>query len=172
LKITATVVEFNGQTQLNEPEIEIIGKVSPPTPLEIVLPADNARLESAEGMLVNFSQSLVVSDYHNYDRYGEIILALTLDGYDRPMQPTAYISPEKAPAEFEKLSSRLIILDDGRMEQNPDPTRHPNANDFNTQNRFRGGDKLQNTLGILSYAYGSYRIQPTAAATYISTNPD
>jgi len=85
LKITATVVEFNGQTQLNEPEIEIIGKVSPTAPLEIVLPADNARLESAEGMLVNFSQSLIVSDYHNYDRYGEIILALPLDGFDRPM---------------------------------------------------------------------------------------
>src|SRR5262245_17830015 len=49
--------------------------------------------ERYEGMLVTFPQSLVISEYFNYDRFGELVLALPLDGEDRPFTGTAVDEP-------------------------------------------------------------------------------
>ena len=44
--------------------------------------------ERYEGMLVSFPQPLVISEYFNYARFGEIVLAQPLDGEDRPFTGT------------------------------------------------------------------------------------
>jgi hypothetical protein len=50
-------------------------------------------LERYEGMLVRFPQELVISEYFNYDRFGEMVLALPLDGESRPFTGTAIDEP-------------------------------------------------------------------------------
>ena len=52
--------------------------------------------ERYEGMLVRFPQSLVISEYFNYDRFGEIVLAQPLAGETRPFSGTAIDEPGAA----------------------------------------------------------------------------
>ncbi len=47
-------------------------------------------------MLVRFPQSLVIAEYFNYDRFGEIVLALPLPGETRPFTGTAIDEPGAA----------------------------------------------------------------------------
>jgi hypothetical protein len=64
-----------------------------------------------------------------------------------------------------------VTLDDGRDSQNPDPAIHPNGAIFDLGNRFRGGDTAQDVTGVLDFAFGLYRVQPTRGADYAVTNP-
>ncbi|HJR79399.1 MAG TPA: ExeM/NucH family extracellular endonuclease [Anaerolineales bacterium] len=128
--------------------------------------------EAYEGMLVTFPQALVISEYFNYERFGEIVLALPLEGEDRPFTGTAIDEPGAAAnARTLANSLRRITLDDGLSSQNPDVLRHPNGNPFSLTNRFRGGDIVQNATGVMDFAFSLYRIQPTAPADYTSINP-
>jgi len=143
------------------------------SPTDIFLPFPDADYpERYEGMLVRLPQPLVISEYFNYDRFGEIVLALPLPGETRPFTPTLLEQPG-APAQARALTNSLsrITLDDGLGVQNPSVLRHPNGLPFALDNRFRGGDLVQNAIGVLGYDFGLYRIQPTAAADYIAANP-
>jgi predicted extracellular nuclease len=119
-------------------------------------------------MLVTFDQSLAIGEYFNFDRFNELVLT---DG--RQFTPTAVHepgSPEAAALAQDNLLGR-ITLDDGRNAQNPDPAIHPNGATFDLMNRFRGGDTLQDVTGVLDFAFGLYRIQPTQGAGYTAANP-
>jgi hypothetical protein len=128
--------------------------------------------ERYEGMRVRFPQDLVISEYFNYDRYGEIVLALPLPGESRPFTGTAIDEPG-APANARTLANTLrrITLDDVNSAQNPTVLRHPNGDPLSLTNRFRGGDTVTNTVGILGYDYSLYRVYPTGPATYAAVNP-
>ncbi|MBI5029538.1 MAG: ExeM/NucH family extracellular endonuclease [Chloroflexi bacterium] len=128
--------------------------------------------ERFEGMLVRFQQSLMIAEYFNYDRFGELVLALPLNGEPRPFTGTAIDEPG-APANNRTLANSLrrITLDDGLGSQNPSVLRHPNGANFSLSNRFRGGDTVQNVVGVLGYDFSLYRIQPTAPANYTAANP-
>ena len=128
--------------------------------------------EQFEGMLVRLPQALVISEYFNYDQFGEIVLALPLDGESRAFTPTAIDEPG-APALDRALknSLRRITLDDAQGGSNPSFLRHPNGAAFALSNRFRGGDKVQNTVGVLGYDFSLYRIVPTGPADYTPVNP-
>ncbi len=128
--------------------------------------------ERFEGMLVRFPQSLVIAEYFNYDRFGEIVIALPLDGETRPFTGTAIDEPG-APANGRTLANSLrrITLDDAVSAQNPASLRHPNGDPFSLTNRFRGGDTVQNTVGVLGFDFSLYRIFPTGPATYVAANP-
>ncbi|HEV8490279.1 MAG TPA: ExeM/NucH family extracellular endonuclease [Candidatus Limnocylindrales bacterium] len=128
--------------------------------------------ERFEGMLVRLPQALVISEYFNYDRFGETVLALPLEGETRPFTPTSIVEPG-APAQARALANSLrrVTLDDGLSVQNPDVVRHPNGSPFSLSNRFRGGDTVQDTIGVLGFDFSLYRIQPTAPAAYTAVNP-
>lgn len=137
-------------------------------PTEVTLPVTAVSdFERYEGMLVTFPQSLIISEYFNFDRYGEIVLTST-----RHMTPTAFVEPG-TPAQAEAAAYLLdrITLDDGRTAQNPDPAIHPNGQIFNMSNLFRGGGTVTDATGILDFYQGLYRVQPTAGATYEDANP-
>jgi Ca2+-binding RTX toxin-like protein len=55
--------------------------------------------------------------------------------------------------------------------QNPAFVRHPDGDAFGLDNRFRGGDTVENATGVMDFAFSLYRIQPTAPADYTSVNP-
>ena len=142
-------------------------------PVDVTLPnASATSLEPIEGMLVNFPQSLVISEYFNYDQFGEIVLALPLPGEDRAFTGTAIDEPGTAAnARTLANSLRRITLDDGISASNPPVLRHPNGQAFSLSNRFRGGDLVANATGVLGFDFSLYRIYPTAPADYTAVNP-
>jgi hypothetical protein len=142
--------------------------------LPFVTSAANS-LERYEGMLVRFPQDLVIAEYFNYDRFGELVLALPLEGETRPFTGTAIDEPGvgMSPANMRTQANTLrrITLDDGLGNQNPEVTRHPNGDPFSLANSFRGGDTVTNTIGVLGFDFSLYRIQPTGPAEYEAANP-
>ena len=141
---------------------------------DVTLPFDSEDApERFEGMAVRLPQDLVISEYFNYERFGEMVLALPIGSESRPFTPTALEEPG-TPAQAARTDVNLrsrITLDDGRGTQNPATVRHPNGAAFSLQNRFRGGDLVTNTVGVMGFDFEVYRIQPTAPAEYTSVNP-
>jgi predicted extracellular nuclease len=125
-------------------------------------------LEAYEGMLVTFPQSLAITEYYAFGRYGEIVLAT-----ERQFQPTATFEPGSPEAEALLQYNLLnrVKVDDGRGYQNPDPAIHPNGLVFDMSNLFRGGDLVANLTGVVDYNYEEYKIQPVQGADYTPVNP-
>ena len=142
-------------------------------PTDVSMPFASANdPERFEGMLVRFPQSLVIAEYFNYDRFGELVLALPLDGETRPFTGTAIDQPGAAAnARTLANSLRRITLDDANSAQNPTVLRHPNGDPFSLVNKFRGGDIVQNAVGVLGFDFSLYRIFPTGPANFTSANP-
>ena len=130
--------------------------------------------ERYEGMLVRFPQNLVIAEYFNYDRFGEMVLALPLAGESRPFTGTAIDEPGvgNSPANQRTAANllRRITLDDNQSQGNPPNLRHPNGDKFALENRFRGGDIVENAVGVLGFEFGLYRIYPTGPADYTAVN--
>jgi hypothetical protein len=165
---------LNGSNSNSAPVTNIIncgtGSVAP---IDVTMPFADANFpERYEGMLVRFPQSLVIAEYFNYDRFGEIVLALPLDGEPRPFTGTALDEPGAA-ANARTAANALsrITLDDAQSAQNPPVLRHPNGDPFSLANRFRGGDTVQNAVGVLGFDFSLYRIFPTGPADYTAANP-
>jgi predicted extracellular nuclease len=175
VRLRGTVAEFNDLTEINNVTTLLscsTGNVLPMAATVNFPVADISDFERYEGMLVTFPQALVISEYFNYERFGEIVLALPLEGEDRPFTGTAIDEPGAAAnARTLANSLRRITLDDGLSPQNPSILRHPNGQPFSLENRFRGGDIVENATGVMDFSFGLYRIQPTAPADYTSVNP-
>jgi len=142
-------------------------------PVDVTLPVTNIDdFERYEGMMVRFPQALVIAEYFNYDRFGEIVLAQPLAGEDRPYTGTAIDEPGP-PANDRTAANALsrITLDDVQSAQNPSTLRHPNGLPFSLTNLFRGGDTVRNAVGVLGFDFSLYRVLPTGPATYASVNP-
>jgi predicted extracellular nuclease len=133
--------------------------------------ASTTFLERYEGMSVRFPQTLVIAEYFNYAQFGEMVLALPLPGEDRPFSGTAKDEPGAAAnARAAANLLRRITLDDIQSARNPATLRHPNGSPFTLANKFRGGDTVANTTGVLGFDFSLYRILPTAAADYTAVN--
>jgi hypothetical protein len=168
VRVRGTVSEYYGLTEISASQVWYCGTGAGVNPTELSLPVTNVNdFEPFEGMLVTFPQQLVISEYFNFDRYGEIVLTS-----ERHLTPTAEFEPglDAIQAAQEYLLDK-ITLDDGRSSQNPDPAIHPNGFEFNLDNLFRGGDTVQNVTGVMDYSYDLYRIQPTQGADYTNANP-
>ncbi len=168
VRVTGAVSEYYGLTEITGSALQHCssGNVIAATPL--YLPVTNvSNFEKYESMLVTFPQPLVISEYFNFDYYGEIVLTST-----RHMTPTAFVEPgEDAIAAAQAYLLDCITLDDGRTTQNPDPAIHPNGDIFDMDNLFRGGGTVTDVTGVLDYSYNLYRVQPTTGATYEDANP-
>lgn len=170
VRVEGTVSEFQGKTEIT-PTVAVLIQSSGndlPSAANLTLPVTSLDdFEAFEGMRVTFPQPLVIAEYFNFDRFGEIVLSS-----ERRVTPTAAVEP--GPAAIQAAAdARLdrITLDDGRSNQNPDPAIHPNGSEFDLSNLFRGGDRVQNVTGVLDFAFGLYRVHPTQGANYSSDNP-
>ena len=182
VRVTGFARERFNQTSLNGsnsntaavPAAGIVdcGSATVPAATDVTLPfAASDAPERYEGMLVRFPQDLVIAEYFNYDRFGEIVLALPLSGEPRPFSGTALDEPGAAAnARTLANSLRRITLDDAQSAQNPPVLRHPNGDAFSLANRFRGGDHVENAVGVLGWDFSLYRIFPTGPADYTATN--
>ena len=124
-------------------------------------------------MLVRFPQPLVIAEYFNYDRFGEIVLALPLDGETRPFTGTAIDEPG-APANARTLANSLrrITLDDAaeRPESRPYCATRTGM-PFSLSNRFRGGDIVQNAVGVLGLRFQPVSHLPDRTGRLHGANP-
>ena len=176
VRASGTVMEDYAMTTLSAVrEVVDCGVSLPvPEPVTLTLPFDTLQApERYEGMLVTLPQALVISEYFNYDRFGEITLALPQDGFARPIEATQRFAPDdpRAEAWTEAQELRRITLDDGSNDQNRTPVRHPDGSVFTLEGRFRGGDTLTGVTGPLHYAYGRWRVHPTTPAVHTVVNP-
>lgn len=183
VRITGTVNEFFGETQITASTFEIIGSGSvAPTNIDLpttstVLNADGeliADLEQYEGMLINFPETLTVTELFNLDRFGE----LRVSEGGRLEQFTNNNAPSVPGFEafLEDIASRTITIDDGLTIQNPDPIIYP-APQLDSSNTLRMGDTVTNLTGNVRFSRGSggsgdetFRIMPTETPNFEEEN--
>jgi uncharacterized protein len=168
VRVRGTVTEFNGLTELSPVSAVVVcpGTGSVPATSVSLPVAAVSDLERYEGMLVNFTQTLTVTEVFNLGRFGEV----SLSGAGRLFSPTAVAAPG-APALAVAASNdrSRIILDDGNNQQNIDPTRYPQAG-LSASNTLRVGDTLPGLTGVMDFRFSNYRIQPVGPISFDHTN--
>ncbi|MEN8239216.1 MAG: hypothetical protein ABFR53_08455, partial [Actinomycetota bacterium] len=150
VKVEGTVVEFFGETQITDVVDVMVTGTSAFAATVVTLPwLDFDQPEWYEGMYVTIPQPLTISEYFNFDRFGEIVLTT-----GRHANPTSVFDPGSVEAADLTEANQLgrITLDDNRTSQNPDPAIHPNGGVFDLGNLFRGGDIVENVTGAMNYS--------------------
>ena len=188
VEVQGRVSEFFGMTQVNSNvaggsiTVGSSGNTLPPA-ADVDLPAGGstraaATFENVEGMVVEFSDTLVVSEYFELARFGQ--LTLTVD--ERPYQFTHSNLPsvDGYAAFLDDLNTRRIILDDDNSNQN-DAVSGPDDNEpypwpqggLSVDNRVRGGDTIEGLAGVMHWANDAWRIRPIQGVDYefTSANP-
>ncbi len=164
--VTGSVSEYFGLTQITGSFIQTCSTDNTIEPVELTLPFESTDHEPLEGMLVTFPQALVIAEYFNFDRYGELLLTS-----ERHSTPTAIVEPGPdavAMAADHELDS--IAVDDGSSYQNPSFLRHPDGSAFGLDNYFRGGDTVAGLTGVMDYNFDEFKIQPVGTAVYEAVN--
>ena len=184
VEVRGTVAEYFGETQINATSVRVTGSAGV-TALPISLPAADvstnsdgdllADLERFEGMLVQFPDTLTVTELRNLERFGEV----TLSQGGRLYQFTNDNAPDASgyAAHKEAIARRSIVLDDGLRSQNPPDIRYLHAG--TTPNySIRLGDSLAGLTGNLRYSRGSgssgdeaWRLMPTVDPEFDAVNP-
>ncbi len=192
VEVTGTAVEFFGTTQIDVTggSVSVTSNANPlPTPATLTLPAPagtdmEATYESVESMLVTFTTDLVVSEYFELARYGQLIL----NANNRAQQFTDENEPNVAgyAAFLAQLESTRIILDDDNNIQNSNvngPTDEPYfwpRPGLSNTNFIRGGDQIINLTGVMHWSFAgqsgtdAWRIRPVNEAfsyDFTSINP-
>ena len=146
-----------------------------PDPVDVSLPIDAvSHWERYEGMLVRFTQPLVVTGNFNLGQFGQIDLA-----------PQVLYQPTQTPGNAaswavatDLVRRSLISLDDGSTSSGAGlnggtvaPYPPPGLGDSNTLRAGalvnpNGQDPPTPLVGILDERFGSYRIQPVGAVTF------
>ena len=187
--VTGTVTNFgspSGLTELITLTSVVVNSAGNPLPAASVvsLPAPTspaADLERFEGMRVMFNQTLFVTGNDDLGQFGELVLSA-----GGPLNiPTNSIDPNDDPATGNSISGNSnvvavtaqqtlnnnsrIVLNDAKTGSNPNPIPFIGAG---TDATVRRGDSIANLAGILSFGFGSYRIEPiTLPLSFTASNP-
>ncbi len=185
VRVVGKVVEFSNLTEIS-PVTYVVncGSSAEAFPLvELRLPFEDTNamnLERYENMLVHFAQPLVINEYYNFDRYGEIVLSSK-----RLETPTNVVVPGSEAITLQALNDLdKVTLDDGVSSQNPDFLPHPNGGYYcqgdllttrpdlcPAENIFRGGDIVSNLTAVVDQGAGWWNFIKTMPATYAPINP-
>jgi predicted extracellular nuclease len=182
--VSGRVSEFFGMTQLTATAAGSLTLVATDVVLPVATTLDlpivgdlNDYYEQYEGMRVQFSQPLHVSEYFEVARYGQIVLTQG----ERPFQ-YSHLDSTPTAAEYadfrDALARRRIILDDADNAQNsPLPAGvffHPQPGGLATgtqgANYFRGGDVVEKLSGVLHWSFAgqagtdAWRVRPTRSS--------
>lgn len=168
VKLIGTVVEFNDLTELtNLTLVEVIASDEDLPPATFVSDLAEENLEALEGMRVSMVDLTVVANFQM--EFGELRLS------DRGIltQPTQTMLPgPDAEAQLAANAASIIILDDGSIARNPDPIVYAaDGGPLSSSNTVRAGDTIASVDAVLSYGFGSYRLQPTSEVFISTENP-
>jgi predicted extracellular nuclease len=190
--VIGSATEFFGMSQIDMSSgSATIGSSGNPLPTAsaVDLPAAASTVaeltfENVEGMHVTFPDELVVSEYFQLARFGQLVLTES----SRPFQFTHLNAPSVAgySAFIDDLATRRIILDDDSNDNNdaisdgPDEAYYYPEGGLSLGNKFRGGDTITDLTGVMhwSFAGGSntdaWRIRPIPLVhdySFVSENP-
>jgi uncharacterized protein len=154
-----------------------------PTPIVLSLPAGGSTgafstFANVEGMLVSFSTPLVVSEYFQLARFGQIVLT----EISRPYSFTSLQLPSAAglTAANVILATRRIILDDDNDDANDaisggsDEAYFYPSGGLSLTNKFRGGDTITGLRGVMQHAFSAWRLRPIPQLynySFVKSNP-
>jgi uncharacterized protein len=166
VQVEGQVVEFgaapNSVTQLaGTVTVSVCGSGVVIAPTQINLPLTNANdLERYEGMLVQFPQTLSVTELFELGRYGRV--ALSVGGRQfHPNNGNAVVT------NAQNLLAR-IVMDDSTTAQNPNPIPYLGA--AGPSGVRRVGDTVQNLVGVVNYTLSSYSIHPISPPNFTAAN--
>lgn len=170
VRVTGTVAEVQGQTQINEPDsILVQSNGNQVSATEVTLPlASTDALEAVEGMLVSLSQTLYVTEHFQLGRFGQVVVS----SGDRLYQPTDVAEPGAPSAEVAEANAlNRLFVDDAENGQNPDPIRFARGgSELTASNTLRSGDSISNTVGVMTYTWAgnaasgeAFRLRPLNA---------
>ena len=179
VQVTGWPGEFFNMSQIDaagsEGVVTVVGVDTLPTPSTVDLPTvgstvSELTLEPVEGMLVTFPDTLVVSEYFQLARFGQLVL--TVDERARQFTDANEPDVDGYAAFLADLSSRRIILDDDNNVQNyptgtsPDEPYYWPRPGLSTGNLIRGGDSIVNLTGVMHWSWAgsggtdAWRIRP------------
>jgi uncharacterized protein len=176
VRLSGTADEFFNKTQIKTvTSLSIQGVGSPISPVAVTLPfATMTEAEKWEGMLVQFTQTLSVTEVYTLARYGEV----SLSANGRLFTPTNFVDPNDSPASGtssngnsnvtavinqQDLNNRSrILLDDKSSVQNPAVVPYVDP----VNNTLRCGSTTTGLTGIMDYDFGVYRIQPVGTPVF------
>lgn len=164
IRIVAEVDEQFGRTQLEDVRtIQVCGSATP-APLQITTRDFNANPEQYEGMYLQYTGELFVSDTFNLHRFGEIWL-----GDDGVIEtPTNEFPP--GTSELDAFAadnmSQVVMLEDGSRFSNPDPV--PFLSGAGT---LRLGDKTIDPTGAIYFDFGNYKMVNSTDPVFTRENP-
>ncbi len=157
--VTGTASEFFGQTQITATGVTVgaVDQIVTATPVDLPLPSADF-LERTEGMLVALPQTLTVTETFQLGRFGEIVVS----SGGRLPQPTNVVEPGTEAQELQAANNlNQLTFDDAINAQNVDPIVFGRGGDSLTaENTLRGGDTVTGAVGMMSYAFGSFRLLP------------
>ncbi len=162
VRVTGTVSEYFGQTQVNATLVVFCEPGKSMSPVNLALPFPDLGVpERFEGMLVRLPQTLVVTENYQLGRYGQV----TLSFGDRLDQPTNVVAPGPAALALQAQNDlNRIVIDDGLTGQNLDPILFGRAGlPLTAGNTLRAGDKVSDITGVLGYGFDAYRVYPLNA---------
>jgi len=184
VEVIGDVAEYFGETQLRASSVRIVGTGSLiPAPINLPVSGTTtnsdgdliADLERYEGMLVEFTGTLTVTEVRNLEQFGEV----TLSQGGRLYQFTNGDAPDAAGYDAHKdlNARRTIVLDDGLRTRNPDEVHYLDAGSASDYS-IRSGDTITGLTGTLRYSRGSggngdetWRLMPTMDREFVSANP-
>lgn len=153
VRVSGTVAEYNGATQLTSPSITNLGTDIPsPAAVSLAQPFDRINSERFEGMRVVFPDTLTVTNNYTYGRYGQ--LDLSTNG--RVFNPT---NGNATPGQM------VITLDDGISAQNP-----TNLNYLSSEGTRRTGDTVTGLTGIWHTIANIRMVEPEGSVNFTAAN--
>ncbi|WP_154223660.1 ExeM/NucH family extracellular endonuclease [Marinicella rhabdoformis] len=156
------VSERHDLTQIHSAMIGDVCAEQVPLPeaTAITLPLSDKNLEPFEGMRVTLPQQLTVTDTYSFAKHGQITLSA-----GRLFSATQVAMPG-ADAKKVMLQNAMnqIKLDDGKNKSFADQTITVDhvGKRFSAKNPVRLGYQVSPVTGVLDYAFGEYKIQPTS----------
>ena len=147
-------------------DIVVCGNGPPIPPRLLTLPVDDpANLDALDGMLVRLPQTLTVTDNHDLGYHGELMLSADTRLWQPYNHPTL-TDPDDV-AELNRRS--LLLLGNASTALHPNPLPYLTASDESGTRRI--GDTVTQVEGILTKAFGVWRLQPTQQPVFQAANP-
>lgn len=172
VEVDGKVSEYYGQTQITveQPGLKKLDTAAvAPKPYEGEFPEDPAEREALEGMLVQPTGDITVTDNFGTNTYGEIGLA---NGTETLRQPTDVARPgsDEAKKIAEENDKKLFLLDDGGSLDFFKKAKDTPLPYLSNDKPVRVGAKATFTQPtVLGYGHDHYRLQPTG---FLSDNEE
>ncbi len=158
VQVTGTVAEYNGRTQLSSiSAVQVVGTNYTLPIKKVVFPEGISNWETVEGMVLDFDQTLYVSNNYDLRRYGQLSLTPK-----RNYIPTNQfiLDSDKYEALVQENSYKLI-LDDASTTSYPSPIPFLDANGTR-----RTGERINNLQAVVDYQTNKYVVYPIQSPVF------